>query len=104
LGFGFGRAPATRHPFIVKRRKMDPSSSASDKRHRLEGKYANHFAVGYNAYEFIFDFGQSYSENDEAELSVRVVTSPFYAKEFLKTLQKSVAQFEQTYGSNNPDK
>jgi len=79
---------------------MDPSSSASDKRRRLEAKYANHFAVGYNAYEFIFDFGQDYSENEEAELSVRVVTSPFYAKEFLKTLQKSVEQYEKSYGAD----
>ena len=77
---------------------MDPSSSASDKRCRLEGKYANHIAVGYNAYEFIFDFGQSYSENEEAELSVRVVTSPFYAREFLKTLQKSIEQYDKSYG------
>ena len=33
-----------------------------------EGKYANYFAVGYNAHEFIFDFGQDYSGNDQAEL------------------------------------
>lgn len=82
---------------------MDRSSSGPDKRRRLEGKYANHFAVGYNAYEFIFDFGQSYSENEEAELTVRVVTSPFYAKEFLKTLQKSVEQYDKSYGASGPD-
>jgi len=82
---------------------MEPSSNASDKRSRLQGKYANHIAVGFNAYEFIFDFGQSYSENDEAELLVRIVTSPFYAGEFLKTLQKSVAQYEKTFGSNKPE-
>jgi len=79
---------------------MDPSSNFSGKHSKLEGKYANHFAVGYNAYEFIFDFGQSFSENEEAELTVRVVTSPFYAKEFLKTLQKSIEQYEKTFGAN----
>ena len=79
---------------------MDPSSNFSGKHSKLEGKYAIHFAVGYNAYEFIFDFGQSFSENEEAELTVRVVTSPFYAKEFLKTLQKSIEQYEKTFGAN----
>ncbi len=79
---------------------MDPSSNFSGKHSKLEGKYANHFAVGYNAYEFIFDFGQSFSENEEAELTVRVVTSPFYAKEFLKTLQKSIEQYEKTFGAD----
>ena len=54
---------------------------------KLEGRYANHFAVGYNAFEFIFDFGQSYSENNQPELYTRIVLSPTYAKEFLKMLQ-----------------
>ena len=76
---------------------MDRSSHSSGKRNRLEGKYANHFAVGYNAYEFIFDFGQSYSENEEAELSLRIVTSPFYAREFLKTLQQSIEQYDDSF-------
>ena len=81
---------------------MDRSSNSFGKRSRLEGKYANHFAVGYNAYEFIFDFGQSYSENEEAELSLRIVTSPFYAKEFLRTLIKSVEAYDESYGSDKP--
>lgn len=82
---------------------MDPPSNFSGKHSKLEGKYANHFAVGYNACEFIFDFGQSFSENEETELSVRVVTSPFYAREFLKTLRKSVEQFDKTYGADGHD-
>ena len=77
---------------------MDRSSNSFGKRSRLEGKYANHLAVGYNAYEFIFDFGQSYSENEEAELSLRIVTSPFYAKAFLKTLKKSIEAYDESYG------
>ena len=82
---------------------MDRSSNFSGKHSKLEGKYANHFAVGYNAYEFIFEFGQSFSENEETELSVRVVTSPFYAREFLKTLRESVEQFDETYGADGHD-
>ena len=83
------------------RRKMDRSSNSSGKHSKLEGKYANHFAVGFNAYEFLFEFGQSYSENEDAELSVRIVTSPFYAREFLKTLQKSIDQYDDSYGNIN---
>ncbi len=28
----------------------------------LEGRYANYFKVGYNAFEFLLDFGQFYPE------------------------------------------
>lgn len=76
---------------------------------RLEGRYANYFAVGYNEHEFVIDFGQSYSDNNSPELCTRIVTGPAYAKAFLKMLQDSIATFETTYGrisdkgSENPD-
>ncbi len=77
---------------------MDPKFDSSSKVGRLEGRYANHFAVGYNACEFIFDFGQRFTENDQAELHDRIITSPTYAKEFLKMLQDILETFETTYG------
>ena len=77
---------------------MDPKFDSSSQAGRLEGRYANHFAVGHNACEFIFDFGQRFTENDQAELHVRIITSPTYAKEFLKTLQDILETFETTYG------
>jgi hypothetical protein len=55
---------------------MTPKKDPAPKDQRLEGKYANYFAVGYSAHEFIFDFGQNYSENDQAKLHTRIVTSP----------------------------
>ena len=64
----------------------------------LEGRYANHFAIGYNAWEFLFDFGQSFSEDNQPALYTRIVTSPVYAKAFLKTLKDSIENFENTYG------
>jgi hypothetical protein len=45
---------------------------------KLEGRYANYFKVGHNAFEFVFDFGQYYPEIDEAELYTRIITSPRY--------------------------
>jgi hypothetical protein len=77
---------------------MDSKFDSSPKVVKLEGRYANHIAVGYNANEFIFDFGQSYSENGHAELFTRIITSPAHAKEFFKILKKSVAQYEKEPG------
>lgn len=77
---------------------MDPDRKRSKSPCRLEGRYANFFAVGYNEYEFVIDFGQSYSESDQPEMCTRIVTGPVYAKTFLKMLQDSIATFEVTYG------
>jgi hypothetical protein len=74
---------------------MDPDFESKRKSERLDGKYANYFEVGHNAYEFVIDFGQYYSENEEAELCIRIITSPAYAKVLLRTLQESIKQYEQ---------
>ena len=52
----------------------------------LEGRYANYFKVGHNAFEFIFDFGQYYPESDNVELFNRVVISPAYVETFANLL------------------
>ena len=77
---------------------MDPKKRASCESQKLEGRYANYFKVGYNAFEFVIDFGQSYSENDQAELCARIVTSPVYAKDFLETLQGSIERYQENFG------
>ena len=77
---------------------MAPDDSASRKDKKLEGKYANYFAVGHNAHEFIFDFGQHFSEIDQAELNTRIITSPTYAKTLLEMLGDSIDQYEQYHG------
>ena len=76
-------------------------SSRSEK--KLEGKYANYFAVGYNAHEFIFDFGQNYSENDQAELYTRIITGPAYAQALFDLLHQSIAEHEKAHGSIEDD-
>ena len=65
----------------------------------IEGRYANYFKVGHNAYEFVIDFGQYYPENDQAELYTRIITSPAYAKAFLKTLKNSIELYEKSFES-----
>jgi hypothetical protein len=66
---------------------------------KIEGKYANFFKVGYNAVEFVMDFGQFYPETDEAELYTRIITNPCYAKVLLQTLQESIELYENIYGA-----
>ena len=41
---------------------------------KIEGRYANYFKVGYNAFEFVLDFGQYYPETEKAELEKELVT------------------------------
>ena len=77
---------------------MAPKNGAGRKDKKLEGKYANYFAVGYNAHEYIFDFGQNYSESESAELHTRIITSPAYAKALLEMLGDSIDQYEQYHG------
>jgi len=65
----------------------------------LEGRYANYFKVGHNAFEFLLDFGQFYPESEQAQLHTRVITSPIYAKALLETLRESLDRYEQTFGA-----
>lgn len=76
---------------------MASNSDSSRKDNKIQGKYANYFAVGHNAYEFIFDFGQNYSENDQAELYTSIVTNPTHAKTLFELIHRSIAEYEQTH-------
>ena len=82
---------------------MAPNKGSSRKDKKLEGIYANYFAVGYNAHEFIFDFGQNYSEKNQAELFARIITNPVSAKAFFETFQKSISQYEHNFGLKAED-
>lgn len=68
-----------------------------------EGRYANYFQVGYNAFEFLLDFGQLYSESERAHIHTRIIISPAYIKSFLQTLWESIerqAEIEEQIVSN----
>jgi hypothetical protein len=65
---------------------------------QLEGRYANYFEVGHNAFEFLFDFGQFYQDSKEARLHTRIITNPIYAKALFSTLRESIEQYEQKFG------
>jgi hypothetical protein len=64
-----------------------------------KGVYANYFEVGHTAFEFVLDFGQSYSGKSPA-CHTRIVTSPIYARALLATLGQAVEEYSARFGSN----
>ena len=64
----------------------------------IEGRYSNYFAVGHNAFEFLFDFGQFYKDDARPRLHTKIVTSPYYASVLSKTLAEAIRQYERTHG------
>ena len=72
---------------------------ATAKKENLQGRYANYFKVGHNAFEFVVDLGQYYDGDDEnLQMHTRIVTSPVYAKRLLTTLQEAIVQHEAKFG------
>ena len=66
---------------------------------QLEGRYANYFQVGHNAFEFLLDFGQFYPESTVAQFHTRIVTGPVYAKALSEVLQESIDRYEKVFGA-----
>ena len=70
----------------------------------VEARYANHFQVGHNEYEFIFDFSQFHPgradcAGESAQVSiVRIVMGPPFAKALLDTLRRAVSDYEDLHG------
>ncbi len=78
---------------LMNRDQEDPVSGD-----KLEGRYANYFKVGHNAFEFLLDFGQYYQGADRGHLHTRIITNPSYAKALLETLHEAISQYETTFG------
>lgn len=64
-----------------------------------DGRYSNHFKVGFNSFEFILDFGQSYEGVSAGLHHTRLITAPAYAKALAHLLFDSLAAYEQTHGT-----
>jgi uncharacterized protein DUF3467 len=64
-----------------------------------EGRYSNHFRIGFNSFEFILDFGQAYEEVAAELHHTRLVTGPAYAKVLARLLLDSLAAYEQIHGT-----
>ena len=77
---------------------MTPECQETTDRHGLEGRYANCFQVGHNAFEFVINFGQLYEVEAEGRIHTRIITSPVYMKAFIETLVESMRQYESQFG------
>jgi hypothetical protein len=67
-----------------------------------EGRYANYFEVGHNAFEFVFNFGQKYDEDSAGVTHSRIITGPSYAKALYEMLGISLARYEKEFGALEP--
>ena len=74
---------------------MDDSKRKSDTRSRKRepGRYANVFQIGYNAAEFLFEFGQ-----EAGGIHTRVYTSPQHAHILSALLSRSLQEHEEAFG------
>lgn len=70
---------------------------------RPEGKYANYFEIGHAASEFLLDIAQFYQDWGKARFHTRIITSPQGAKALQETLQKSIDEYEKTFGTISPE-
>jgi hypothetical protein len=64
-----------------------------------ERRWANYLEVGHNGLEFLLRFGQLYSDGEPPQVHSHIVTNPVYAKAMLKTLEESIEQYEEEFGS-----
>ncbi len=67
-----------------------------------EGRYANHFHIGYNAFEMILQFGQFYEGSKQPVMHTTIITSPAYAENLLHLLSSTLAQYKARFGEMTP--
>ena len=60
----------------------------------LEGRYANFFKVGHNAYEFVLEFGQLYEHEKAPVVHTRIITSSAYVRELLDIIREALLEQE----------
>jgi hypothetical protein len=69
---------------------------------KSKGCYANYLKIGQNAFEFLLVFGHLYLDDNLVEqeglFHTRIVTTPVYAKAFLKVLEECIEHHERTFG------
>lgn len=63
-----------------------------------EGHYSNYFKIGFNAFEFLLDFGQAYVESDDDAVHTRIITTPPYARALAELLLRTLNEYESDYG------
>jgi Protein of unknown function (DUF3467) len=77
---------------------MAQNSAADSHDQPREARYANHFHIGFNAFEVILQFGQFYEGNSQPVMHTTIITSPAYAQRFLQLLSGSLAEYKESFG------
>lgn len=80
------------HPGRSGPNRGDPSDPAL-------ATYANYCEVGYNAFEFLLDFGQFRPEARAVNVHSRIVAGPVQAKLFARLLADAIDRFESAHGA-----
>jgi len=58
--------------------------------------YSNHFRIGFNATEFVVDFGRNF--DGEEHFYQRIITGPIHAKALSRLLRESLRSYEEKFG------
>lgn len=72
---------------------------AADRSALGEGRYANYFEIGHNAFEFLLDLGQLGLETEPARIYLRVITSPSGARQLHQLLNEALAEYRRSFGA-----
>lgn len=75
----------------------------SDRSQLGEGRYANFFEIGHNAFGFVFDFGQLGLDAEPPRIYMRVITSPSGARKLCQLLNEALAEYLNAFGPMQPD-
>jgi hypothetical protein len=78
---------------------MNDDAGGSDDREPLEGRYANSFQIGHNAFEFVLDFGQASPPDSTPHYHTRIITGPVYAKALFAVMRESIERYEEAFGT-----
>jgi Protein of unknown function (DUF3467) len=73
--------------------RQDPTPRPAD------AKYVNCLQIGNNAFEFLFDFGQTYSDDGENLYHTRLVATPVFASQIVEVLGAAIERYERLYGA-----
>jgi hypothetical protein len=78
----------------------DPQSNPSVNRRREEGRYANFFQIGHNAFEFLIEFGQQ--QDGEGSIHTRIYVNPQHARILADLMLDTLQQHERIFGKTLP--
>ena len=68
--------------------------STGPKKHKEDARYANYFQVGYNAFEFLLEFGQR-----EGRIHTSIYVSPQHAKMLSDLLLGALKEYSEGKGN-----